>query len=164
MRSLLLAALLVATAGSGETLLVNGSFEEGPPVSAFRNLAGDSTLLPGWVVLGEGIDYVRTYWRSSTGERAVDLDGSARSRETPPYAKGGIAQTFATTPGVRSRGSFDRAGNPNRPPARKPMRVAAAGEHADFEFDCTGRNSTNMGWLAKTFEFTARRPPRRSSS
>src|SRR5262245_66422742 len=40
------------------------------------------------------------------GTRAINLDGSARSRLTPPYVHGGIAQTFATTPGTRYRVTF----------------------------------------------------------
>lgn len=137
-------------------LLRNGSFEEGPGTRTFLNLPGGSTALPGWVVTGEGIDLVGTgYWLSSEGAHAIDLDGSARSRTTPPHVRGGIAQTFATHAGARYRVTFDLAGNPNRGPTRKPMRVSAAGQSADFEFDATGKTGRNMGWVAKEWVFTA---------
>ena len=88
-------------------------FEEGPGARTFLNLAGGSTAMPGWVVTGEGIDLVGAgYWRSSEGTYAIDLDGSARSRATPPHVQGGIAQTFATVGGKRYRVTFDLAGNP----------------------------------------------------
>jgi len=139
------------------SLIRNGSFEEGPGTRSFLNLAGGSTALPGWVVTGEGVDLVGAgYWLSSDGSYAIDLDGSARSRTTPPHVRGGIAQTFATTPGRRYRVTFDLAGNPNRPPARKPLRIAAAGQSAEFVFDATGKTGRTMGWVAKTWTFTAK--------
>src|SRR5690349_7349037 len=118
------------------SLVINGSFEEGPAVVRFLNLATGDTSVRGWIVTGEGVDLVsKEYWRSSDGDRAIDLDGSARSRLTPPYGQGGIAQTFPTTPGTRYRVNFDLAGNPNQLPRVKPMRVSAAGQSRDFTFD-----------------------------
>ena len=138
------------------SLIRNGSFEEGPGTTMFLNLAGKSTALPGWVVLGEGIDLVGTgYWRAAEGKYAIDLDGSLRSRITPPYVRGGIAQTFATQVGKRYRVTFDLAGNTVRGPTKKPMRVRAAGDSADFVFDATGKTGQNMGWVAKEWVFTA---------
>jgi choice-of-anchor C domain-containing protein len=137
-------------------LIRNGSFEEGPAAPVFLNLPGKSTALPGWVVTGEGIDLVGAgYWRASEGTYAIDLDGSARSRITPPHVKGGIAQTFATLKGKRYRVSFDLAGNTNHGPTMKPMRVKAAGDSADFTFDATGKTGRNMGWMQKEWVFTA---------
>jgi choice-of-anchor C domain-containing protein len=147
----------VPVAQQPASLIRNGSFEEGPGTPVFLNLPGKSTALPGWVVTGEGIDLVGAgYWRSSEGAYAIDLDGSARSRTTPPYVRGGIAQTFATQPGKRYRVTFDLAGNTYRGPIKKPMRVRAAGDSADFVFDVTGKNGQNMGWVAKEWEFTAK--------
>jgi len=157
----LTASLLGLLAGTPQaqrpaSLIVNGGFEEGPRVTAFLNLPGGSTRLPGWVVTGEGIDLVGAgYWLSSEGTCAIDLDGSARSRTTPPHVQGGIAQTFRTVAGRRYRVSFDLAGNPNRPPARKPVRVSAAGQSAEFIFDATGKTGRNMGWQPTEWEFTA---------
>jgi choice-of-anchor C domain-containing protein len=138
------------------SLIVNGSFEEGPAVRAFLNLASGDTSIRGWVVTGEGVDYVSSgYWVSSDGARAIDLDGSARSRLTPPHVQGGIAQTFSTAPGTRYRVTFDLAGNPNQLPRVKPLRVSAGGETAEFTFDATGKTGARMGWTPRRWTFTA---------
>jgi choice-of-anchor C domain-containing protein len=138
------------------SLIVNGSFEEGPAVARFLNLTKGDTSVRGWVVTGEGVDLVSTgYWLSSDGTRAIDLDGSAGSRLTPPYAQGGIAQTFATKAGTRFRVTFDLAGNPNQLPRVKPMRVSAAGQEAEFTFDTTGKSGAKMGWTSRHWTFTA---------
>ena len=98
-------------AGPG-SLIVNGSFEDGPPVRTFLNIAAGASSLKGWQVTGEGIDIVSdVYWQASHGVRSVDLDGSARSRTSPPYSHGGVAQTFSTTSGTRYLVTFDMAGN-----------------------------------------------------
>lgn len=157
---LLLASAVAAPAGANElspdSLIVNGSFEQGPAVATFRHLGAGDTSVPGWVVTGEGVDYVsKGYWVSSDGERAFDLDGSARSAISPPHARGGIAQTFATVPGIRYRVDFDLAGNPNRPPQVKPLQVSAAGQSTQFSFDTAGKNGQKMGWLRSSWTFTA---------
>jgi choice-of-anchor C domain-containing protein len=146
----------VVYAQDTKSLIVNGSFEEGPAVRTFLNLPAGDTSLPGWVVTGEGVDYVAgEYWVSSRSARAIDLDGSARSRKTPPYVQGGIAQTFPTVVGTRYRVTFDLAGNPNQLPRVKPLRVSAAGETADFTFDGTGKTARDMGWTPTSWAFTA---------
>jgi choice-of-anchor C domain-containing protein len=155
---LVLLALTIPATPAQDTrnLLANGSFEQGPAVGGFLNLAAGNKSLPGWVVTGEGVDYVSTgYWVSSQGSRAIDLDGSARSAKTPPYVHGGIAQTFPTTAGARYRVTFDLAGNPNELPRIKPLRVSAAGESVEFTFDATGKTGRNMGWTPKSWTFTA---------
>lgn len=155
----MLVAGVLAGAGPGgqpASLIRNGSFEEGPATMRFLNLAGGDTSLPGWVVTGEGVDLVSTgYWISADGARAIDLDGSARSRKTPPHVQGGIAQTFRTTPGTRYLVTFELAGNPNQLPRVKPMRLSAAGQSAEFKFDATGKTGRNMGWTAQRWTFTA---------
>ena len=143
-------------AGSG-SLIVNGSFEDAPPVRTFVNIAGGASSLKGWQVTGEGVDIVNAvYWQASHGMRSVDLDGSARSRTSPPYSHGGVAQTFSTTSGTRYLVTFDMAGNTAYPPAKKPMRVSAADQSMEFAFDITGKTFRNMGWLPKSWTFTAR--------
>jgi choice-of-anchor C domain-containing protein len=159
---LLTAVMLVSPASAGRaqppaSLIVNGSFEEGPVMAgAFLNLATGNTTVRGWIVTGEGVDYVAAgYFVSSDGMRAIDLDGSRRSRLTPPFVQGGIEQTFATTPGTRYRVTFDLAGNPNQGPLIKRMRVAAAGQAAEFTFDVTGKSGKRMGWTSQQWSFTA---------
>ena len=147
----------VAHAQAPESLIVNGSFEQGPTVRTFLNLQGGNESLPGWIVTGEGVDYVTTgYWTSSDGQRAIDLDGSTRSSKTPPYVQGGIAQTFATTPGTRYVVTFELAGNPNQRPEVKPFRISAADQSAELSFNAKGKTALNMGWQEMTWTFTAR--------
>lgn len=155
---LLLTGVLVAASRSPQTpsLIVNGSFEEGPAVPSFLNLAKGNTSVRGWIVTGEGVDYVSTgYWVSSDGTRAIDLDGSARSTVTPPHVQGGIAQTFSTAPNTSYRVTFDLAGNPNQLPRVKPMRISAAEQSQEFTFDTTGRTGARMGWTRRSWTFTA---------
>jgi len=159
---LLLAALLqsggpaprAAPAGPG-SLLVNGGFEEGPPAGRFVNLAGGSEAIKGWLVTGEGIDYIGTLWPGSEGVHSIDLDGSVRSRTVAGYVHGGVAQRFATTPGTRYQVTFDLAGNPYAPPKQKLMRVSAADQAQDFSFDVTGKSPAKMGWVPTRWTFTA---------
>jgi choice-of-anchor C domain-containing protein len=150
------AAVSFQQAGPG-SLIVNGSFEDAPPVRTFFNIAAGASSLKGWQITGEGVDVVAdVYWQASHGVRSVDLDGSARSRISPPYSHGGVAQTFSTTAGTRYLVTFDMAGNATVPPAVKPMRVSAAGQSMEFTFDVTGRTFRNMGWLPKSWTFIAR--------
>ena len=150
-------ALLVTTGtAAAGSLLVNGGFEDGPATAAFLNLASGDTSLMGWTITGEGIDIVAAgYWTPAGGERSLDLDGSRRSRSTPPFVQGGVAQSFTTTPGDCYRVEFDMAGNPVKPPPMKPMQVSAAGQTATFTFNTAGKGVRNMGWLRKSWVFTA---------
>ena len=74
-------ALVVLTAlapltTAADTILTNGSFEDGPPLGGFQDidvLAG-STAITGWTVTGDGIDYLGPPWDVSEGQHAVDLD------------------------------------------------------------------------------------------
>jgi choice-of-anchor C domain-containing protein len=147
---------LLLLVGQQPSLIVNGSFEQGPPAGRFVNLVGGTTSIPGWKVTGEGIDVVGTLWKASRGLRSIDLDGSSPSTATPPYMHGGIAQTFATTPGTQYQVTFDLAGNGFGGPRMKPFRVSAAGQSMDFDFDVQGKTPARMGWVAKSWTFTAK--------
>ena len=149
---LLCALSPAAQANAQANLLTNGSFELGPSLggSTFSNVIGGSTAITGWTVTGSTIDYIGSLWQHSNGTRSIDLDGS-----TFPYTNGGVAQSFATTPGTVYAVSFDLAGNPNNFPTFKPMRVSAAGQSQDFTFDITGRSYADMGWLARSWTFNA---------
>jgi choice-of-anchor C domain-containing protein len=131
-------------------LVVNGSFETGPDTGpSFVRLAPGSTAITGWTVTRAPIDYCApASIGPSDGVRSIDLDGNDGDA-------GGIAQTLVTTPGVTYLVTFDMAGNPNNPAPIKLMRVSAAGQSADFSFDITGRDKFNMGWTAKSWQFTA---------
>jgi len=152
---LLLTAFLLSWDIAEANLLVNGSFETGPFAGSFVNLAGGTTSITGWVVTGEGIDYIGTLWVAADGTHSLDLDGSVASTTTPPFVHGGIAQTFATTPGTNYLVTFNLAGNPFGAPTIKPLGIFAAAQQANFTFDVTGKSAGNMGWLPESWTFTA---------
>jgi choice-of-anchor C domain-containing protein len=141
----------LASNASATSLLVNGSFEQGSAdpnntVAGYLPLAGGSTAITGWEVLGNPIEWIGYFWQASDGQNSVDLDGSLAS---------GVRQTFATTPGQTYLVTFDLAGNPDNIPVIKPMRVSADGQSASFYFDDTGATHTDMMYVRQTFSFVA---------
>jgi choice-of-anchor C domain-containing protein len=124
----------------------NNSFELAPDPGHNTMYTAGSEAIWKWIVTRGSIDHVGTYWISSDGGRSIDLDGTS---------PGGIAQSFATTPGQEYLVVFDMAGNPTAGPKVKSMRVTAAGHAGDFSFDTTGRTVQNMGWVTRTWTFTA---------
>jgi choice-of-anchor C domain-containing protein len=136
---------IVVTWGTVSNLLVNGSFEQGPPVGTYLDLDSGSTAIDGWIVSRGQID-LTVYWQSYHGSRSIDLNG---------WRPGGIKQTFSTVNGATYRVRFAFAGNPEGAPTIKTMDVSAAGSSAQFGFDITGKTITNMGWQIKTWDFVA---------
>jgi choice-of-anchor C domain-containing protein len=143
---------LKASAEKARNLLVNGGFEEGPDVpkggNAFITLENGSTALPGWVVTQGNINVVdASFWNAADGKRSVDLNGSM---------PGAISQTFKTKKGQKYRLTFMLAGShPDAAPTEKKLQVSAAGKQTEFTFDTTGKTTNEMGWVRKTWEFTA---------
>ncbi|WP_230458632.1 choice-of-anchor C family PEP-CTERM protein [Microcystis protocystis FBCC-A270] len=140
---------LIVTPVQAANLIQNGSFETAtvnPNPGDFIRLDAGSTAITGWTVSQGTIDYIGTYWQASEGSRNLDLSGANA---------GGIQQTFNTTVGETYRVTFDLAGNTDYSPTIKEMRVSAGGNSADFSFDITGKSTTNMGWLSKSWDFTA---------
>lgn len=153
------ALIMLACIGRAHgSILVNGSFEDGPETidGWYIVYDGDSTTIPGWTVKtplpGRDIDIVSTYWRSADGDRSIDLSGL--------YGPGGIAQTFATTPGNRYDVFFMLAGNTGTREPRQShlifdMGVTAAGQTQIFSFDVFGHSYLDMGWELRTWSFVA---------
>ena len=142
---------LQASADKARNLLVNGSFEEGSEIpkvgDAFNQLENGSTALTGWVVSQGNINVVDSaFWKAADGKRSLDVNGSM---------PGAISQTFKTKKGQKYRVTFALAGNPGPGPKEKRLRVSAAGKEMEFTFDATGKTPTDMGWVTKTWEFTA---------
>ncbi len=132
--------------GSTGNLLTNGSFEL-PGTGDLLTLARGTTSVPGWTVTRDNVDLIFSFWSGSDGRSSLELDGTTA---------GAIAQTFATTPGTAYTVLFDMAGNPNQSnPFIKSMRVNVAGVSQDFSFDVTGKSPANMGWVARSVNFTA---------
>ena len=139
---------LIVTPVQAANLVQNGSFETATvnPGASFIGLGAGSTAITGWTVSQGTIDYIGTYWQASEGSRNLDLSGANA---------GGIQQTFNTTVGETYRVTFDLAGNTDYSPTIKEMRVSAGGNSADFSFDITGKSRSNMGWVSKSWGFTA---------
>lgn len=150
----LLAVSVLATAGSNSAhaaFFSNGSFENGtnpPAVGNFRTLNTGNTDITGWVVQANGIDWVeKNFWQASNGNYSVDLSA---------LSAGGIQQTFDTVVGTQYTVSFDLAGNPEGGPVVKSVDVlATGGVTSNYTFDTTGKSRPNMGWLTKSYSFTA---------
>ncbi len=125
-------ALLLASAASAGNLLVNGSFESGPPVPGlYVNLLEGSTAIPGWTVGEHQIDYVGpSAWNASQGQFNLDLDGSVGQPRN-----GSIYQTFATTIGQQYVVSFDLSGNIWGLPLVKQVEVSAGNAVEVHSFD-----------------------------
>lgn len=150
MRSLAFLLFFSLGAVSQATLITNGSFESGPDPGAVTELPVGSTALPGWTVVNGAIDYVGTAWQDAAtdGARALELHGGSGT------SAGGVAQTFATTPGARYQVTFQLAGDPLSSEAYD-LRVQAAGDSADFDFQLFGANMFFLGWQEESWEFTA---------
>jgi choice-of-anchor C domain-containing protein len=130
-------------------MLTNASFENGPPVPAGRlALPAGSTTVTGWTVIGAPIDVVSTaLWQAAEGARSMALNSTT--------APGGIEQVFATEPGAVYDVRFFLSGEPFTTPVLKHLRIAAAGQHQDYEYDSTDAWHWDMFYEEHTWSFTA---------
>jgi choice-of-anchor C domain-containing protein len=145
-RAVLGLIFLLAGSPAAANLLVNESFEAGPSPGNYVELSNGSTALTGWVVTTGTVDYVEVGWNAADGMRSLSLNGSG---------PGAVAQTFFTNPGAQYTVTFFMAGDAFGNPVLKHMRVAAAGQFQDYEFDASHAWPWDLGWLQKTFTFTA---------
>jgi choice-of-anchor C domain-containing protein len=142
-RAIALALLVGAPAAADVT---NPGFEAGPDPGSMMPVGVGSTAIAGWVVTRGAIDYCGTCWSAAEGSRSVALNGTG---------PGGIAQMFVTVPNAEYTVSFFMAGDPFSNPILKHLRVTAAAQSQDYEFDSGHAWPWGMGWLEKTFTFTA---------
>jgi len=145
------AAILLAAQARGAAFQ-NGSFETAnPPYSdGFETLAGGSTVITGWTVRADSVDYINSYWNAEDGSYSLDLDGNA---------PGGIEQTFDTTPGQAYTATFYLAGNPACGSTIKQLNVWASGNPTShYSFDVTGHSTGSMGWQQERYTFVASGP------
>jgi len=136
---------------AGASTFQNGSFEDGtsPPTGDYSLLGFNSTVITGWTVGGDSINWIHTYWSNSNGNYSLDLNGNE---------PGSISQTFDTVTGLQYEVLFDMAGNPEEPGDPYPiknLRVSAALSTTNYSFDTTSTSRTTMGWVQKSFFFTA---------
>ncbi|MFO1311115.1 MAG: DUF642 domain-containing protein [Burkholderiales bacterium] len=144
-------ALSPGNASAQGNIVVNGGFETPAVVgvSPFNiNLdfdtkyAGANTLAP-WVIGGNSINHVRSYFPAAEGLQSIDLNG---------IAPGSISQVLVTQPGRDYLLRFRYAENPNRILGNPRMTVRwGASANGPFtlqeQFTFTGNSTrTNMGW------------------
>lgn len=141
-----LAVALALPVAANAAVFTNGSFETGPAAGQFATLGNGSTAISNWVVGGNSIDYIGTYWQNQDGDRSIDLSGGNA---------GSIAQTFDTVANQIYNVSFWLSGNPAGAPTIKTVLVDVGGAATPFTFDTTGISLGAMGWVQKTFSFTA---------
>ncbi|MGA1862011.1 choice-of-anchor C family protein [Deferribacter thermophilus] len=132
---------------NGKTNLIkNGSFELGPQhVGSWLTLSKGSNKINNWAITNGSIDLIENYWQSSNGKRSIDLCGSTC---------GAISQNINTVPGATYQLTFDLAGNPDNQ-GIKYLKVIAGSISKTFQFNTTGKNKRNMGWVKKSLTFTA---------
>jgi choice-of-anchor C domain-containing protein len=143
-------AFVPSASADAPSVVVNGSFEQGPPPFDVQDIdiPPGSTAITGWLVTGGDIDLLEDRWDVSDGVRAIDLDGR-------DALAGGIEQTFATAVGQSYVVTFDLSGNPGGPPQVKTVRVAVDGFTQDYSFNSSGQSIQALTWQPVTFSFTA---------
>lgn len=125
--------------------------------SLFLTYPNNSTLSNVWTV-GNSVDHIGDYWQSSPGGGfySVDLAGSDSGSIT--------TQISGMSTGGMYYVSFWLAGNPDwqEPWAAslpnnpiKTVGLDVGSQSTSFTFDSTGMSRTNMGWVFRTFSFTA---------
>jgi len=141
-----------AMADDGSNLVVNGNFAE-PEVQGESEAFVEA--VPGWQghpfnILND--DYVRPPAGSAPGTQSIDLNAGGQ---------GYLRQLVTTTePGMTYTLSFDLAGNPFGGPAVKTGDFYVNNVRAgSLDFDTTGKSGTDMGWVTKSYTFTASDPP-----
>lgn len=150
-----LSPFLLCASSSHASLITNGSFEASlsscpdPSGGGYAVYPSPSAqCISDWNVISANVHYIGAYWQAADGVLSIDLDGLGG-------ASGGIEQTFASDVGSTYLVTFSMAGNTDNIPVVKPMRVAAAGQSADFEFDTTGKTHADMGWTQMQWTFVA---------
>jgi choice-of-anchor C domain-containing protein len=147
---LILLALAAVPTSAHAGAFINGGFETGPATGSFTTLASGSTAIAGWVVTGDSIDYIGSYWQNAEGNRSIDLSGNG---------PGGIQQTFDTITGVTYNVKFMLAGNPEGGPATKLLSTVASGSLPQVNsFNIGGSTLSNMNWTPFTYSFVAGAP------
>ena len=153
-----LSVLGVAGNASADSLIINGSFEQGRFTGgsfgyplAQQIIGPDSTTLPGWTVTGE-LAWIASGMSGITvndGTYALDLTGFCDLSCGTPY--GGVQQTVLTTPGTTYTLSF-LAGNYPYNTSQPTMVVNIGGNSYSFTLPSTTLASV---WDSETITFIA---------
>lgn len=150
------AALVISTSAQAATeLVVNGSFETGvAPTGATLLATNDTTSIPGWKVLSNGVNYVdNSVWDASDGSRSIEL--------ATVGGNGGVLQTITGFDvGYRYRLTFNVSADPFDPAVRpKPSRVLVSvtgGVAEIYTYSLTNANTvSNMAYDTVSYDFVA---------
>lgn len=150
-----LVVFLLGCSGLRANLITNGSFEDGWGEWnrwGFRDLFAEYYIgsITAWTVASGSVDYVGPYWQAAHGNRSIDLNGT--------YWRGTLTQQISTTPGADYLVTFALAGNPDVQPRETCVHVWVDDpliSYADFCFTVNGQTRSNMGWVYRTWTFTA---------
>lgn len=143
---LLLAAMPLTAADA--TVVVNGSFEQGPAsVGNFTTFGTNSTAITGWRVTSGSVDLIGRYWNHSDGARSLDLSGNQA---------GTIAQMIPTIAGKRYTVSFDISSNPDRAYAKSML--VGFGSATPVAVTFTGPIQRPLQWQTVRLRFVADAP------
>jgi choice-of-anchor C domain-containing protein len=149
--AVLFTAMPIAAADA--TVVINGSFEQGPAsVGSFTTFGTNSTAITGWTVTGGSVDVIGSYWNHSDGSRSLDLSGNQA---------GTIAQMIPTIAGKRYTVSFDISSNPDR--AFQKSMLVGFGSATPVAVSFTGPVTRPLQWQTVTLRFTANAPTTRLS-
>jgi len=128
------AALL--TSAQAANFIINGDFESPVVLGLFLT----TPVLPGWTVSGN-VDVINSYWQPSQGNQSLDMVGN-----TGPGTF--IEQSFATTPGLSYRLTFDYANNSDAAFARGNVSVTGTASLLSTDINHSGSIASNMGYVA----------------
>lgn len=154
-RNITAAAAVALLAGPvSAATIVNGGFEDSSVSSGFVdsfNVGFNPNGLPGWTVAGGGVDLVSNgLWDPAEGVNSLDMASGTPGTIFQDITDLVIGQVYNIT--------FAMAGNPfgDFAPEIHTLGVAvgnlAPGNHV---FDTAGLGPRNMGWVDRTYTFTA---------
>lgn len=147
-RVLALSAVCACAAmSSAQNIVTNGGFERStvPSGTFVTKSAGDLTL-DRWVIGGDSIDHVGTYWAAFEGTQSIDLNGT----KTYFNSAGSVAQILATTVGQEYKVSWRMAGNPAGAPDTKSVEVFFGGVSRGVF-----TSPSSLSWSLQTFSVLA---------
>jgi hypothetical protein len=125
--------------------------------SLFLTYPNSSTLSNVWNV-GNEIDHIGDYWQASPGggPYSVDLAGGSSgsiSTQISGLSTGGMYYVSFWLAGNPDWQEPWASSTPNNP--LKTVGVDVGAQSGQFTFDSTGATRTDMGWVFRTFSFTA---------
>jgi choice-of-anchor C domain-containing protein len=138
------AALALLSPLAQAAAFTNGGFEDTSFTGTFETYGVGSSMLTGWQIVSGSVDLINSYWTPYEGTHSLDLNGNTN---------GSIQQTFDTVANQTYTVSFAMAGNTDGGGDKYMLAGVTGGDL--FTFSIAGQSHTNMGWVMKSFNFTA---------